>query len=182
MNQILWNLLKLSLWTFIWSVFGNIPCALEKNVYSLIVGCRVIYKYPLIKLVNCVIQIIQIFFFFLSFFWRGGVFLGPHLQHMEILRPRVRLNQSYSCLPTPQPQQRRIQAMSLTYITAHGSTGSLTHSARPGIEPTFSWILVGVCYHWATTGTPSNLLWPIKNWEYSIEISHYVSGLVNFSP
>ena len=74
MNQILWNLLKLSLWTFIWSVFGNIPCALEKNVYSLIVGCRVIYKYPLIKLVNCVIQIIQIFFFFLSFFLGGGLF------------------------------------------------------------------------------------------------------------
>ena len=36
----------------------------------------------------------------------------------------------------------RIQAESLTYTTAHGSTGSLTHWGRPGIGPTFSWILV----------------------------------------
>ena len=32
--------------------------------------------------------------------------------------------------------------MSMTYTTAHGNTGSLTHWARPGIEPTSSWILV----------------------------------------
>ena len=29
------------------------------------------------------------------------------------------------------------------YTTAHSNTGSLTHWARPGIEPTFSWILLG---------------------------------------
>ena len=28
--------------------------------------------------------------------------------------------------------------------TAHGSTRSLTHCARPGIEPASSWILVGI--------------------------------------
>ena len=28
------------------------------------------------------------------------------------------------------------------YTTAHGIAGSLTHLARPGIEPPFSWILV----------------------------------------
>ena len=28
------------------------------------------------------------------------------------------------------------------YTTAHGNTGSLTHLARPGIEPASSWILV----------------------------------------
>ena len=30
-----------------------------------------------------------------------------------------------------------------TYITAHSNAGSLTDQARPGIEPTSSWILVG---------------------------------------
>ena len=51
-------------------------------------------------------------------------------------------NISSSCQPTPQPQQLRIQALSSTYTTAHGSTRSLTHWARPGIEPTTSWFLV----------------------------------------
>ena len=36
----------------------------------------------------------------------------------------------------------RIQAASMTYITAHGNVGSLTHLSRPGIEPTTSWFLV----------------------------------------
>ena len=36
-----------------------------------------------------------------------------------------------------------IQAMSASYTTAYGSTGSLTHWPRPGIEPTSSWLLVG---------------------------------------
>ena len=31
----------------------------------------------------------------------------------------------------------------MTYTTAHGNAGSLTHGAKPGIEPTSSWILVG---------------------------------------
>ena len=34
--------------------------------------------------------------------------------------------------------------MSATYTTAHGKIRSLTHSARPGIEPKTSWILAGV--------------------------------------
>ena len=33
--------------------------------------------------------------------------------------------------------------MSLTYTTAHGSTGSLTHLVRPGIETPSSGILAG---------------------------------------
>ena len=31
----------------------------------------------------------------------------------------------------------------MTYTTVHGNTGSLTHWARPGIEPETSWFLVG---------------------------------------
>ena len=41
--------------------------------------------------------------------------------------------------PTP---QGRIQATSVTYTTAHGNFGSLTHWSRPRIKPTSSWILV----------------------------------------
>ena len=43
----------------------------------------------------------------------------------------------------PQPQQHQIRAMSATYATAYSNAGSPTHWARPGIEPAFSWILVG---------------------------------------
>jgi len=39
-------------------------------------------------------------------------------------------------------QRRKIWAISLTYTTAHGNTGSPTQWARPGIEPESSWILV----------------------------------------
>ena len=52
---------------------------------------------------------------------------------MEV--PRLGDNQSYSCWPTPQPQQRRIWAAFMTYNTAHGNAGSLTHCARPGMKP-----------------------------------------------
>ena len=51
-------------------------------------------------------------------------------------------NQSYSCQPTPQTQQLRIQVVSVTSTTNHGNAGSPTHWVRPGIEPTYSWILV----------------------------------------
>ena len=52
-------------------------------------------------------------------------------------------NLSCSSWPTPQPQQRRIQAISASYTTAQGNARYLTHWARPGIEPASSWILVG---------------------------------------
>ena len=54
----------------------------------------------------------------------------------------------------PQPQQRRIRAVSTTYTTAHGNARSLTHWTRSGIEPETSWLLVGFVNHCATTGTP----------------------------
>ena len=75
----------------------------------------------------------NLFFFFF--------FLGPYLWHIEV--PGLGVNQSCSCWPTPQPQQRQIWAMSATYYTtAHGNAGSLTHWLRPGIEPATSWFLV----------------------------------------
>ena len=63
-------------------------------------------------------------------------------------------NWSYSCRPTPQPQQHGIRATSAIYTAAHGD--ALTHWARPGIEPTTSSFLVGFINHWATKGTPSS--------------------------
>jgi len=51
--------------------------------------------------------------------------------------------------PTPQPQQHHIQATSSTYTTAHGNARSLTHWARPGMEPESSWIPV-----WLITAEP----------------------------
>ena len=42
----------------------------------------------------------------------------------------------------PQAQRHEIQVMSVTFTTAHSKAGSLTHQARPGIEPTSPWILI----------------------------------------
>ena len=44
--------------------------------------------------------------------------------------------------------------MSANYTTAHGNVRSLTHWARPGIEPASSWMLVGLVNCWAMMGTP----------------------------
>ena len=63
-------------------------------------------------------------------------------------------NRSCCCRPTPEPQQRQIQAAPATYTTAHGNNGSLTHWARAGIEPATSWFLVRFINHCTTMGTP----------------------------
>ena len=51
----------------------------------------------------------------------------------------------------PEPEQCQIWAVSVTHTRAHGNTRSLTHWARPGIEPSTSWFLVGFISHWAMT-------------------------------
>ena len=58
---------------------------------------------------------------------------------MEVLRLGVELELQ----PTVYTKQCRIWATSVTYTTALSSAGSLTHRARPGIEPVSSWILIG---------------------------------------
>ena len=40
----------------------------------------------------------------------------------------------------------------------HSNARSLTHWARPGIEPAASWFLVRFVNHWATMGTPASFL------------------------
>ena len=42
----------------------------------------------------------------------------------------------------PQPQQRRLQAVSSTYTTAYSNARSLTHWKRLEMEPLSSWMLV----------------------------------------
>ena len=97
-------------------------------------------------------RLLCLFSSFFSFFFVFLPFLGPLPWHMEV--PRLGSNRSCSHRPTPEPQQHQIQAASVTHTTAHGSAGSLTHRARPGIEPATSWFLVGFVNHGATTGTP----------------------------
>ena len=63
-------------------------------------------------------------------------FLWPNPQHMEVPGPGVKLELQLQ--PMPQPQEHRIQAVSATYATACGNSGSLTHWAKPRIEPSSS--------------------------------------------
>ena len=50
--------------------------------------------------------------------------------------------QSELQLPTPEPRQCQIWAVSATYARAYSNAGSLTHWARPGMEPATSWFLI----------------------------------------
>ena len=96
-------------------------------------------------------------------FWIGTVF-GPYFFLIKknffngctcsIWKfPGHRSNQSCSCQSTSEPQQCQIQATSVTCATAFSNAGSLTHWARPEIEPPSSWILVKFLTCWTTTGT-----------------------------
>ena len=73
-------------------------------------------------------KMIQNFAFFFSFFLKTA----PVAYGSSQARGS---NRSYSCRPTPQPQQHWIQAESKTYTTAYGNAGSLTHWVRPWMEP-----------------------------------------------
>ena len=80
-----------------------------------------------------------IIFYFIFVFL---ICLVPNLQHMKV--PRRGANQSGSCRPTPQPQQRQIIWVALvTSPAAHNNAGSFIHWTGPGIEPSSSWTLVG---------------------------------------
>ena len=76
-----------------------------------------------------------------TFFFFSCLFLGSHMWHMEV--PRRGVEMELSRQSTPQVQQHQSQASAATCTIAHGNTRSLTHWAKPGIEPASSWILVG---------------------------------------
>ena len=75
------------------------------------------------------------------------VFLGPHPWHMEV--PRLGVESELQLLACTTATACGIRATSVTYTTAHGNAGSLTHWTRPGIKLTSSWILVGFLSHCA---------------------------------
>ena len=79
-------------------------------------------------------------------------FLGLHPWHIEV--PRIGVYQSYSYWPTPEPQQRGIQAISATHTTTHANTGFLIHWVRPGIKPATSLFLGRFISTAPTTATP----------------------------
>ena len=90
--------------------------------------------------------------------------LGTHLQHMEV--PRVGVRLELQLLPTSQPQQCQIPAVSATYTTVHSNAGSLTYWLGAGIKPTSSWILV----RFITTEPQQEL--PRITFNKASEISH----------
>ena len=76
--------------------------------------------------------------------------------------------------------------MSAAYTTAHGDDGRLTHWARPGIEPVYSWMLVRFVNHWAPH--ISDVIWylPFSFWltSLSMRISSCIhvaaNGIISF--
>ena len=106
-------------------------------------------------------------------------FLGLHLEQMEA--PGLGWNQSCSCQPTLQPQQRRIQAASATYATAYGNAGSLTHWVRPGIEAASSQTL---CQTLTFTKPHRNSLFNVLLWKFTnlnkSRREHVMNLLVSF--
>ena len=86
-------------------------------------------------------------FIFLSF-----IFLGPYPRHMEVPRLGAEAGLQLSAYTTATAMPDLSCVCSLHY--SHRNARSLTHWARPGIEPTISWFLVRFVSHWAMTGTP----------------------------
>ena len=112
----------------------------------------------------------HIFFVFLSF-------LGPY---MGIWRfPGCSCQLELWPLTYARATATGIWAESATYTTAHGNAGSLTHWARPGIEPKTSWFLVEFVNHWATTGTPS-MNFKLKYLPYSLVSIYTINATCYF--
>ena len=101
---------------------------------------------PLLYCQQCYYQVFSLSFFLLS---------GLHLWHLEI--PRLGLNQSSSCLPKPQPEQR-----DLSCICDPCSSSWQFGVLNPWIEATdWTHVLLDtswVHYHWATRGTQDSSL------------------------
>ena len=76
-----------------------------------------------------------------AFFVCLFVFLGPNPWHMEV--PRLRVELELHDLHHSHNNARSKPRLRPTYTTAHGNVGSLTHWARPAIEPISSWIQIG---------------------------------------
>ena len=62
-------------------------------------------------------------------------------QHMKV--PRLGVESEVQLLDFTAATAMPGLSLVCNHTTAHGNTGSLNYQARPGIEPTLSWILVG---------------------------------------
>ena len=91
-------------------------------------------------------------FFFFFLFWVVCLFrAAPEAYGGSQARGWIRTTAAGLC---QSPSSEGCEPSSATYTTAHGNAGSLSHCARPGIEPATSWFLVGFINHWATEGIP----------------------------
>ena len=93
--------------------------------------------------------------------WGTGFFLGgwwAHLRHMQVLRleneSELQLPAFDTAIATPDMHQ-------WPTLQPSAMLDPLTHWLRPGIEATFSWVLVRFLTHWATTGTSEAQLWSV---------------------
>ena len=75
-----------------------------------------------------------------------------------------------------QPQRCQIWAVSVTYTTAYGNAGSLTHKARPGIEPATSW---SDCFCCATTGTLPLEVFRMRRIYHNYQL-HYYENILRY--
>ena len=126
-------------------------CFISRHVFQrlLIEYLLCLYKGPLWRQGHCHSHLsLPIYFWhslvFCLFFLGGGNWLfraAPLVYESSWARGQTGATAHW---PIPQPQQRQIQVVSMTYTIAHGNTRSLTHWERPGIEPASSWILVGL--------------------------------------
>ena len=121
----------------------------------------------------CFVFFVVVFFFFLVFL----PFLGPLALAYGGSQARGPVGAIAASLQ-PQPQQLRIRAASANYTTAHCNAGSLTHGARPGIEPETLWFLV--LNHGSMKGTPGCVFsfpweqWPRAQLPAHMVIAHFV--------
>ena len=105
-------------------------------------------------------------------------FLGPHLQHTEVPRLGVKLELQLLAYATATWDPSHIYDLH----HSHSNARSLTHWARPWIEPSSSWILVGFINSLATKGTlPPKYLIKIQIIVHYVWAGVWVSGFLFFS-
>ena len=100
--------------------------------------------------------LILFIYLFLSFVFYGRT-------HSMWRFPGLGSNQNWSRQPTPQPQQRGIQATSVTYTTVHSNSRFLTCWVSAGIKPTSSRMLVGFLTAEPPWELPGSLLFRQRN-------------------
>ena len=109
--------------------------------------------------------------FFLSFFFFFFfVFLGLNPQHIEVPWLGVELELRLLADTTATAMLDLSLICSLQY-TSHGSTGSITHWARSGIEPASSWMLV----RFVTAELQQELLYlqSVFTYSYDLELQEF---------